>query len=400
MSNALQDIRILDLTQFEAGTSATQVLAHLGAEVIKVEQPKGGDPGRRAGTGGPGVDSYYFLLLNANKRSITLNLKDPQGKAIFFDLLKHADVVAENLAPDALERLGLGYDELAKVNPRIVLARVKGFGTYGPYSKYKSFDTIGQATGGSFCATGYPGGPPTRPGPTLGDTGTGMHLAIGILAALHQRDITGHGQKVEVAMQDAVANLCRIWSRDYHETGKTPPRSGNVYFGQRTKGTYQCAPCGEDDYVVITFGAMPALVATILRIAGRPDMAEDPRWADRAFRNEHAEEFDDALESWTKQHDKFEAMRILGEAGIPAGACLNAEDLHTSPQLLERETVVDMEHPVRGTVRLIGNPIKLSDSPTVEQPSPLLGQHSEEIYADILGYDAAKVADLRAAGVV
>ena len=276
MSNALQDIRILDLTQFEAGTSATQVLAHLGADVIKVEQPKGGDPGRRAGAVGPGVDSYYFLLLNANKRSITLNLKDPQGKAIFFDLLKHADVVAENLAPDALERLGLGYDELAKVNPRIVLARVKGFGTYGPYSKYKSFDTIGQATGGSFCATGYPGGPPTRPGPTLGDTGTGMHLAIGILAALHQRDITGHGQKVEVAMQDAVANLCRIWSRDYHETGKTPPRSGNVYFGQRTKGTYQCAPCGEDDYVVITFGAMPDLVATILRIAGHPTWPTTP----------------------------------------------------------------------------------------------------------------------------
>ena len=400
MSKALQDIRILDLTQFEAGTSATQVLAHLGADVIKVEQPKGGDPGRRAGKDGAGVDSYYFLLLNANKRSITLNLKDPQGKAIFFDLLKHADVVAENLAPDALERLGLGYDELAKVNPRIVLARVKGFGTYGPYKDYKSFDTIGQATGGSFCATGFPGHPPTRPGPTLGDTGTGMHLAIGILAALRQRDITGRGQKVEVAMQDAVANLCRIWSRDYHETGKNVPRTGNVYFGQSTKGTYQCAPGGEDDYIVITFGAMPKMVATILRIAGRPDMADDPRWADRDFRNEHAGEFDAALESWTKQRDKFEAMRILGEAGIPAGACLNAEDLHTNPHLLERETIVDMEHPVRGTVRLIGNPIKLSDSPTVEQPSPLLGQHSEEVFADILGYDAAKVAGLREAGVV
>lgn len=400
MSHALHDVRILDLTQFEAGTSATQVLAHLGADVIKIEQPNRGDPGRRAGARAEGEDSYYFLLLNANKRSATLNLKDEIGKNIFFELLKHSDVVAENLAPDALEKLGLGYSELSKVNPRIVLARIKGFGTYGPYRNYKSFDTIGQATGGSFCATGFPGAPPTRPGPTLGDTGTGMHLAIGILAALHQRQLTGRGQEVEVSMQDAVANLCRIWTRDYHETGESPARSGNVYLGQKTKGTYQCAPCGADDYIVITFGPSATMVATTLRIAGREDMAKDPRWGNRAYRNANAEEFDQAIESWTKKRDKYQAMRELGEAGVPAGACLNAEDLHADPHLIERNTVVDMEHPVRGTVRMIGNPVKLSASPTEEKPSPLLGEHTLEIYNEILGYDSARVADLREAGVV
>ncbi|MEE9284501.1 MAG: CoA transferase [Dehalococcoidia bacterium] len=400
MGKALEDVRVLDLTQFEAGTSCTQMLAWLGADVIKFEEPTHGDPGRGAGGSEAGVDSYYFLLLNANKRSATLNLKDPSGREIFLQLVKQGDVVVENMAPGALEKLGLGYDTLREVNPRIVLARIKGFGTYGPYSGYKSFDTIGQATGGAFCATGMPGSPPLRPGPTLGDTGTGMHLALGILAALHQLNATGRGQVVEVSMQDAVANLCRVWTRTYHETGKTPPRSGNNYPGVQLKGVYQCKPGGPDDYVFITLGPGTRMVSALFRAVGREDMAQDARWSDRRYRAEHAEEMDAALEAWTVQHTKMEAMHLLGKAGVPAGACLNAEDLHQDPHLIEREMVVVMDHPVRGPVTLLGCPVKLSESPVRVSPSPLLGQHAADVYQELLGYDEERLARLREQGIV
>jgi formyl-CoA transferase len=400
MQKALSGIRVVDLTQFEAGTSCTQMLAWLGADVIKIEEPSRGDPGRRV-SGASDRDSSYFLNLNNNKRSVGLNLKTERGKAIFFDLVRQADIVAENMAPNALERLGLGYPALKEVNPRIVLARIKGFGTYGPYSEYKSFDPVAQAAGGALCATGEPGGPPMKPGITFGDTGTGMHTVIGVLAALWQRQATGKGQVVEVSMQDAMVNVSRIWMNSFNETKKSPPRRGTGWSARAGVGNFRCAPGGDDDYVYIMAAAgRGRMWASLLRAIGQDHLLEDPDHLDSSSQPDAAEGINGMIEAWTMQHTKHEAMRILGEAGVPCSACLNAEDIYYDAHLRQREMIVTIDHPQHGEFMVPGCPVKLSDSPVEVTPAPLLGQHTADVLGEMLGLTEDDLVELRQESVV
>jgi formyl-CoA transferase len=397
MSGALEGIRVVDLTNNQAGPSCGQMLAWLGADVIKVEEPEKGDVARQVLKDRADADSLFFVSFNGNKRSLTLNLKDPRAKEVFRKLLAASDVLLENFGPGVLERLGFGYPAVREINPRLVYASIKGFGSYGPYRDYKSYEPIAQAMGGAMSVTGSADGPPTYVWPSIGDSGTGMHCVIGILAALMQRHATGLGQQVEVSMQDAVVNLIRVSLRDHQRLGKSMERTGNQLGAGVPGTTYRCRPGGPNDYVFVF--AQQQMWHPLLRAIGRADLIGDARYETGEARWQHKAEVDALVEAWTSQRTKHEAMKILAEAGVPSGACLDTGEVLTDPHLRARDMIVEVEHPERGRYLTVGNPVKLSASPTKITPAPLLGEHRREILAE-LGYSAPDIESLEAGGAI
>lgn len=398
MSMALAGIRIIDMTHNQAGPACTQILAWLGAEVIKLEEPKRGDVARVFLRDKEDSDSLFFLVLNTNKRSLTLNLKTDEGKELFRTLLKRADVLVENFAPGALERLGFGNDVLEELNPQLIYATIKGFGTYGPYSQYKSFEPIAQAMGGAMSVTGFPDNPPTYTWAAIGDSGTGMHLAIGILAALQQRHHTGRGQQIEVSMQDAVANLMRVSLRDHQRTGGSMPRTGNQLGHIVPGSTFPCHPGGPNDYVYLY--VQPQMWQAFVDVVDNDALRTNPKFATVESRWEYREELTKVVSEWTMQHTKYDVMERLGAVGVPCGACQDTAEILADPHLRAREMIQDVNYPTRGVYQTVGCPIKLSASPARTDRPPLLGEHTDQLLAELCGTTPAELATLRQQGVI
>lgn len=397
----LEGVRILDFTQFEAGPSCTEALAWLGADVVKVENPNRGDPGRRLKPNHPDDDPYYFHILNANKRSMTANLKSPEGLELIRDLIRKADVMIENFAPGAIERLGLSYDAVKAINPSIIYAQVKGFGAGSPFEKNLAFDMIAQACGGTFSVTGEADGPPIRPGISLGDTGTGMVLAITILGALFKRRETGEGHLLEVAMQDAILHYMRIPFSTMGLTGKAAARGGSKVPGisNAPMGLYPCAPGGPNDYVyIMTSRANPEHWDRLLTLIERPDLIGDARYLTPADRLAVEDEVDGIIAEWTRGRTKFEAMEAIGEAGIPAGAVLDTEELYRDETFEQRGVMQTMVHPVHAPFKMPAWPVRVDSKATRLKASPMLGEHTEQIVDEWLGLNDSAVAALKKEG--
>jgi len=393
MTKALDGIRVIDMTHNQAGPACAQILAWLGADVIKLETPGTGDVARAQNN-----DELFFLSFNANKRSLTLNLKSDEGKDLFRKLLAKSDVFLENFAPGAVARMGFDFETLQKINPRLIYATIKGFGTFGPYSDFKSYEPVAQAMAGAMSVTGQPDGPPTYHWPAIGDSGTGMHMVIGILAALNQRNTTGKGQEVEVSMQESVLNIMRVSLRDHQRRGSAMPRTGNQ-LGKNVPGTtYRCAPGGPNDYVYVL--AQQQMWDDMLRVTGLTEKLGGEKYATPAGRWEHREEVDAAIESWSMQHDKYEVMKILGDAGVPCGATQDTAEVLEDPHLIARDMILELDYPKYGTFKTVGSPIKMSDSPTDITRPPELSEHSAEVLSEFCGVSSEEYERLKAAGIV
>ena len=398
---ALAGIKVLDLTQFEAGPSCTEALAWLGADVIKVEEPTRGEPGRWGFSDRADADSHYFIYYNLNKRSITLNLKSEAGKALLERLIAKADVLAENMAPGTFARLGFDYPRLSQINPRLIFAQVKGFAPESPHANYLAFDMIAQAMGGTMGVNGHPDGPPIRPGPTIGDTGTGMLCAMGILAALYQRRTTGRGQHIQIAMRDAMLNYCRTPMSRQAARKDVLPRGGNGVVGTAPGGLYKCAPGGLDDwcYIFASRGNEEHW-RRLTQAIGREDLLADPRMSDGTTRAKNQAVVDAAITDWTSKRSKREVMEIIAGAGVPCGAVLNTLELINDEDLKARGMMCDVEHPVRGPVTVPGWPLRMSDSKVALTSAPLHGADNAAIYGEWLGCSAAEVEDLKQRKVI
>jgi len=400
--DCLAGIRVVDFTQFEAGTSCTEALAWLGAEVVKIENPKTGDPGRRLRPGKPDDDPWYFHMFNANKKSLAIDLKSPRGVEIVKAMLKKADVTVENMAPGTIERLGLGYDEVKKINPGIIFCSIQGFGTGSKYEKGLAFDMIAQAAGGTISVTGYPDRPPVKPGPSFGDTGTGMLMSVTILGALIERQRTGQGRRLQVAMQDAMIHYMRTCFTATARTGKAAPRRGQktVMGTNAPSGLYQCKPGGSNDWVYITTSrGNPEHWGRLMKLIGREELIDDPRYATGEVRVTHEAEVDAIITEWTLKHTKEEAMELISGVGVPAGAVFDTLELQNDPSFEKRGIMQVMEHP-NGPFKMPTWPVRVDGRPPKLKPSPLLGQHSAEVLNAWLGIGADEIAALKREGVL
>jgi crotonobetainyl-CoA:carnitine CoA-transferase CaiB-like acyl-CoA transferase len=402
--DCLRDIRVVDFTQFEAGPSCTEALAWLGAEVVKIENLRTGDPGRRLQPGKPDNDPWYFHQFNANKKSVTLDLKSARGLEIVCALLEKADVTIENMAPGTIERLGLGYDVVKKINPGIIYCQVKGFGAGSPYEQGLAFDMIAQAAGGTISVTGDADRAPVKPGPSLGDTGTGMLMAISILGALHKRSRTGLGCLLQVAMQDAMLHYMRVPFSRTQLSGKAVMRDGtsrSTPGGLTPNALYPCKPGGPNDYVyVFCSRANPEHWQRLLKVIGREDLTGDARYDTQAARSQRGAEVDEIIATWTRQHSKEEAMQRFSAAGVPAGAVLDTLELMNDPTFEQRGIMQTIDHPTTGRVKMPSWPVRFNGAPPMVKPSPLLGGDVEDVLSSWLGIGASEVAALREEGIV
>ncbi|MEJ2431692.1 MAG: formyl-CoA transferase [Pseudolabrys sp.] len=413
---ALTGVRILDFTHVQSGPTCTQSLAWFGADVIKVERPGIGDITRGQLRDVPDADSLYFTMLNHNKRSITIDSKHPQGKRVLDRLIRTCDVLVENFAPGALDRMGLTWDHIHALNPRMIVASVKGFGA-GPYEDCKVYENIAQCAGGSASTTGFRDGPPLVTGAQIGDSGTGLHLALGIVAALYQRTRTGRGQKVLAAMQDGVLNLCRVKLRDqqrlkagplkeysqYGENvpfGEATPRAGNDSGGGQPGWILKCKGWETDPNAYIYFITQAPVWEKICDVIGMPEWKTVPEYATPSARLPRLRHIFNAIEEWTMTKEKFEVMAICNPLDIPVGPILSMKEIAEEPSLRKTGTVVEVDHPTRGKYLTVGNPIKLSDSVSEVKRSPLLGEHTDEILKDVLKLSAKDIAEIKSSGAL
>jgi formyl-CoA transferase len=413
---ALDGVRILDFTHVQSGPTCTQLLAFMGADVIKVERPGVGDITRGQLRDVKGADSLYFTMLNGSKRSITIDSKHAKGKEILDRLVQQCDVLVENFAPGALDRMGLTFEHIHKLNPRMIVASVKGFGP-GPYEDCKVYENVAQCAGGSASTTGFRDGPPLVTGAQIGDSGTGLHLALGIVAALYQRTRTGRGQKVLCAMQDGVLNLARVKLRDqqrlahgplteYSQYGEgiafddTVPRAGNDSGGGQPGWILKCKGFESDPNAYIYFITQAPVWGAICDVIGKPEWKTDADYATPNARLPRLKHIFDTIERWTMTKNKFEAMDILNKLDIPCGPILSMKELAHEESLRATGTVVAVDHPTRGTYLTVGNPIKLSDSTADVRRSPLLGEHTDEVLRDVLKYPEREIEAIKTSGAI
>jgi formyl-CoA transferase len=413
---ALDGVRILDFTHVQSGPTCTQLLAYMGADCIKVERPGVGDITRGQLRDVKGADSLYFTMLNGNKRSITIDSKHPKGREILDRLIKYCDVLVENFAPGALDRMGLTWEHIHKLNPRMIVASVKGFGP-GPYEDCKVYENVAQCAGGAASTTGFREGPPLVTGAQIGDSGTGLHLAFGIVSALYQRMRTGRGQRVLCAMQDGVLNLTRVKLRDQQRLahgplaefsqygegvpfGKSVPRAGNDSGGGQPGWILKCKGWESDPDAYIYFITQAPVWGAICDLIGKPEWKTDPEYATPPARLPRLKHIFATIEAWTMTMTKFEVMNVCNEHDIPVGPILSLKEIAEEQSLRNTGTVVEVDHPGRGKYLTVGNPVKMSDSITEVKRSPLLGEHTEEILGKVLGYSAAEIAAIKTSGAV